>query len=394
LFSKKGLITQDNTYNVPELKFSEQAVKRQSSYAAWITKLKTILSMFPNTMNLIGRDAILPFSDPSCIENKAIFLRISSKVDAYFLKAIMVHEGKGDKALDIIKNQCAHLGAAGKHHYHHLFTTLCIRSDKSATIFFRRFTFARSASEATSNTYTEAELVHFALNGLSSTSNPKYEMALHLYNLQRDGSSIYTLANIETKFFTINEKVARDKTLTKLAIGHVASSNPHHPIKSTPRDPSKIICFNCGAPGHKSPDCPKGKGGEPKDNKVHTSANMARNNNNRPKKPRPRKKDSAQPAIVCSAHVMPLLKPSSPNSSVAHPLSLHDILIEQERHERATEKYPYSTVHDNAASRHHMQLHDKFVTLQFNISTNLDRSTRQQFQHTYLLSMIIHLRKT
>jgi hypothetical protein len=62
-----------NTYDVPELKFSEQAVKHQSSYTAWITKLKTILSRFPNTMNLIGRDAILPFSDPNCFENKAIF---------------------------------------------------------------------------------------------------------------------------------------------------------------------------------------------------------------------------------------------------------------------------------------------------------------------------------
>jgi len=185
LFSKKGLINQDdmmkqaklakeliklaNTYNVPELKFSEQAVKRRSSYTAWITKLKTILSMFPNTMNLIGRDAILPFSDLNFFENKVIFLLIGSKVDAYFLKAIMVHEGKGDKALDIIKNQCAHLGAADKHHYHHLFTTLHIWSDESATNFFCRFTFARSASEAALNIYTEAELVHFALNGLSST---------------------------------------------------------------------------------------------------------------------------------------------------------------------------------------------------------------------------------
>jgi hypothetical protein len=201
-------------------------------------------------------------------------------------------------------------------------------------------------------------------------------MALHLYNLQRDGGSIFILADIETKFFTINEKVARDKTLTKLAIGNVASTNSHHPIRSTPKDPTKIICFNCGEPGHKSPDCPKGKGGETKDNKVNTSADMAHNNNNnRPKKPRPSKKDSAQPAIVCSAHVVRLLEPSSPNSSVAHPIYLHDILVEQDKQERVTEEYPYSTVYDNAASRHYMQIHDNFVTLQFDVITNLDQST-------------------
>jgi hypothetical protein len=99
------------------------------------------------------------------------------------------------------------------------------------------------------------------------------------------------------------------------------------------------------------------------------------NNNNRPKKPRPSKKDSAQPAIVCSAHVVRLLEPSSPNSSVAHPIYLHDILVEQDKQERVTEEYPYSTVYDNAASRHYMQIHDNFVTLQFDVITNLDQST-------------------
>ncbi len=102
LFSKMGLVTQDdtskqaklakeliklaNTYNVPELKFSEQASKHRLAYTAWITKLKTILSMFPSTMNLIGYDFINPFPDAICFQNKAVFLLIGSKVDAYFLK--------------------------------------------------------------------------------------------------------------------------------------------------------------------------------------------------------------------------------------------------------------------------------------------------------------------
>jgi hypothetical protein len=155
-------------------------------------------------------------------------------------------------------------------------------------------------------------------------------MALHSYSLQRDGGSVYTFADIETKFFTINEKAARDKMLIKLAIGNVAFTNPNRPIRSTPKDPTKIICFNCGEPCHKSPDCPKRKGGETKDIKVKTSANMARNNSNRSKKSRPYKKDSAQPAIVCSAHVVSLPEPSSPDSSAAHPIRLHGILVKQE----------------------------------------------------------------
>jgi hypothetical protein len=140
VFSKKGLAKSDestkqaklakeliklaNTYKVPELKFSDQASKRRSAYNAWVTKMRTILSMFPGTMNLFQQDTIIPFSDPDCAENKAVFLLISSKIDTYFLKAIMIHNGKGDKALELIKMQCANIEALDKHHFHHLFTTL------------------------------------------------------------------------------------------------------------------------------------------------------------------------------------------------------------------------------------------------------------------------------
>jgi hypothetical protein len=101
LFSKKGLVTNDNTskqaklakeliklantYNIPELKFSEQATKRHMAYTAWVTKLKTILSMFPATTNMISQDTIILFQDPNCYQNKAVFLLMGSKVNANFL---------------------------------------------------------------------------------------------------------------------------------------------------------------------------------------------------------------------------------------------------------------------------------------------------------------------
>jgi hypothetical protein len=90
--------------------------------------------------------------------------------------------------------------------FHHLFITLRIRSDESATSFFRHVTFARSAAEAASNVYQKEELVNFALNAMSSTSNSKYEKALQLYNMQHDSGSTYMLAEIETKFFTKETK--------------------------------------------------------------------------------------------------------------------------------------------------------------------------------------------
>ncbi len=82
----KELIKLANTYNVPELKFSDQASKRQTAYNAWITKLQTILSMFPGTMNLFQQDNIVPFSDPNCAKNKAIFLLLDQKLMLIFSK--------------------------------------------------------------------------------------------------------------------------------------------------------------------------------------------------------------------------------------------------------------------------------------------------------------------
>jgi hypothetical protein len=56
----------------------------------------------------------------------------------------------------------------------------------------------------------------------------------------------------------INKKVARDKSLTKIASGNLASLRPTV-SQSTSNKP--IICLKCGEPGHKSPDRPKNKQG-------------------------------------------------------------------------------------------------------------------------------------
>jgi len=206
LFSEKGEQKEGSSkqaklakYLIKLLKFSEQASKRRSNYSAWVTKIKSILSMFPKTMNVLQQETIIRYTDPNGMENKALFLLISSEADAYFLKAIMIHEGKRDKALEVIKTQCAHIAAADMHHYHYLFTSLQIPTDESATSFFRHFTFAHSASESANNSYSEEELVNFALSRLSYTSSPKYEMVLQLYNLQQERGSSYILANIEEK---------------------------------------------------------------------------------------------------------------------------------------------------------------------------------------------------
>jgi hypothetical protein len=104
--------------------------------------------MFPETSEVIQGDKVIPFSDTNCVGNKALYLVIGSRVDAYFQRAIRKFEGKGDQALLFIKNQCASTTEDNAHHFHHLFTSIRIKENESATNFFRRFTFARTEAEA------------------------------------------------------------------------------------------------------------------------------------------------------------------------------------------------------------------------------------------------------
>jgi hypothetical protein len=160
---------------------------------------------------------IHPFTDGDCIGNKALFLLIGSRVDGYFQRAIRKYEGKGDQALIFIKNQCASTTADDTHHFHHLFTSLQIKENESATNFFRQFTFAQTEAEGVGNTYSDPSLVNFALAGLATSKNPKYDTAVQLYNLKRDGGKLYTLEDIEKKFFSINEKISRDVASARIA---------------------------------------------------------------------------------------------------------------------------------------------------------------------------------
>ncbi len=86
----------------------------------------------------------------------------------------------------------------------------------TTTSFHCHFTFALRATEAVSNVYKEEELFNFALN-----------------DLQLDCGSTYMLADIKTKFFTIDKKVARVKMLTNIATSNMASRKPSNLSRST-----------------------------------------------------------------------------------------------------------------------------------------------------------------
>jgi hypothetical protein len=182
----KELIKLANTYKVPELNFFDQAGRRRFGYQTWLNKLRPILAMFPETSEVIQGEKIIPFKDANCAGNKALYLVIGSRVDAYFQRAIRKLEGKGDQALLLIKNQCAITTADDMHHFHYLFNSIQIKENESASNFFRRFTFARTEAEGVANVYSEQSLVIFTLASLGTSKSPKYDTAVQLYNLERD----------------------------------------------------------------------------------------------------------------------------------------------------------------------------------------------------------------
>jgi hypothetical protein len=104
----KKIIKRADTYKVPELRFDEQASRHHFNFQTWIMKLRPILAMFPQTAKVLPSDTVVPFADPHCTGNRALYLLVCSRVDPYFQRAIKQFEPFGDKALDLIQKQCAH----------------------------------------------------------------------------------------------------------------------------------------------------------------------------------------------------------------------------------------------------------------------------------------------
>jgi len=287
---------------VPELTFSDQASKRHFGYQTWFNKLRLILVMFPETSEVIQGEKIVPLNDANCVGSKALYLVIGSRVDAYFQRAIRKLEGKGDQALLFIKNQCASTTADDTHHFHHLFTSIRIKEKESATNFFRRFTFACTEAEAVGNVYSDQSFVKFALARLGTSKNAKYDTAVQLYNLERDSGKLYSLDDVEKKYFALDKKSSREAAKLRLAQGHVAmghrgdrnthrSRNLRNPRRNGHRktadansalDSSNFnchantTCYYCDKKGHIVPNCPDKKNGKPRNNKP-AQGNLARN---------------------------------------------------------------------------------------------------------------------
>jgi hypothetical protein len=82
--------------------------------------------MFPQTSAVLPGDTIVPCVDPHNDGNRALYLLICSRTDAYFQCVVKQYETFGNKALELIQKQCTHASKMDKHHFHETYTGLRI----------------------------------------------------------------------------------------------------------------------------------------------------------------------------------------------------------------------------------------------------------------------------
>jgi hypothetical protein len=99
--------------------------------------------MLPQTAAVLSGNTVNPFLDPYNDGNRALYLLVCSQTDAYFQHAVKLYEPFGNKALELMHKQCAHISRMDKHHFHETFTGLRIRDSESAMSFLKRFTYRK-----------------------------------------------------------------------------------------------------------------------------------------------------------------------------------------------------------------------------------------------------------
>jgi hypothetical protein len=177
-------------------------------------KLQPILAMFLQISLVLPKDKVIPFEDPNAIGNRALHLLISSWTDSYFQHAIRQFEPFGNKALELLQEQYAHISREDNSYFHEQLIRLKNRENESASNFIKCFTYAKTTAEAASNCYSDDQLVDFILAGIHSSKQDVYRTALQLYRLECLQGTMFMLREIEQNFFQIDEGLGRDKTAT------------------------------------------------------------------------------------------------------------------------------------------------------------------------------------
>ncbi len=196
---------------------------------------------------------------------------LCSKVDNFYRNINQREHNMGDKALKLLKSYYASCTIVDKNQFHHEFTNLQIVNEESATHFLKRFTIARTKAIIANNEYTDDETVDLFLAAVAQTKNVQYLYVIQHYLLERHNTRTISFHDVEWRLLAIDESSERDnfsKRHSKIAFGF--ATNTVHTDSAATASEKKIICFNCGKPGHKAPACM-----EPKRQQAHHASSSS-----------------------------------------------------------------------------------------------------------------------
>jgi len=166
----------------------------------------------------------------------------------------------GDKALQLLKSYCASCTIVDKNHFHRELTNLRIINDETATHFLKRFTIARTKAIIADNEYSDDETVDQFLAAEAQSKNVQYLYVIQHYLSEQHGGRTIIFHEIERRLLAIDESSEREhynKRRSKIALG-LAANDINTNLANATSD-RKIICYNCGKPGHKAPECKEPK---------------------------------------------------------------------------------------------------------------------------------------
>jgi hypothetical protein len=217
--------------------------------------------MFSQTASVLDADnEVVLFPDSNCVGNRSLYMLLCSKVDNFYRNLIQREQNRGDKALKLLKSYCASCTIVDKNHFHRELTNLRIIHEETATHFLKRFTIARTKAIIADNEYSDDETVDLFLAAVAQSKNVQYLYVIQHYLSEQHGGRTVSFHDIERRLLAIDESYEREtynKRRSKIALGLVASEiNAESANVVSDR---KIICSNCGKPGHKAPDCKEPK---------------------------------------------------------------------------------------------------------------------------------------
>jgi hypothetical protein len=259
----KDLLTHSEKHKVTELKYEEQAGKRRLYFHNWLTRLASVIKMFFQTASVLDTDNdIILFPDPHCIGIQALYMLLCSKVDNFYCNLIQRENNKGDKVLKLLKSYCASCKIVDNNHFHREFTNLRNINDETAAHFLKHFTIACTKAIIANNVYSDDETVDLFMAAVGQSKNIQYLYVIQHYLSERHAGRTVLFHEVERRLLAIDEASEResyDKRRSKIALGLPVHEVFTYSANAASVPDKKIICYNCGKPGHKAPECKEPK---------------------------------------------------------------------------------------------------------------------------------------